>query len=59
MEERHREAVLLALEMQEGATSQGKQQSLGTGEGKETDSHLGLPERNAALLAPGFQPREI
>lgn len=46
MEERHRDAMLLALKMGEGAMSQGMQQSLEAGKGKETALLLELPEGN-------------
>lgn len=55
--ERFKDAALLAMKMEEGATSQGMWEHLGAGRGKETNLLQSL-QKETALLAPWRQPHE-
>lgn len=54
MEERHRDATLLALEMRKGDCELECGYPLEAGKGKQMDSSGEPPERNGALLAPSL-----
>ena len=56
-EESHREAMLLALEVEEGARSQGAQQPLEAGKGKETGSPLEPPVDTVILAHHRYNPQ--
>lgn len=48
----HKDALLLAMKMEEGAMGQGRGALLETGKGKKTDFPQELSERNTALPTP-------
>ena len=56
-EESHRAPMLLAVEVEEGARSQGAQQPLEAGKGKETGSPLEPPVDTAILAHHTYDPQ--